>query len=75
MPMRILVVADIYDALSSKRPYRDALPPELAFQIMRKQAPHALDATCIEALIGSYNPETSNAAGLAQLSANLRDAG
>ena len=71
LPMRILVVADIYDALSSKRPYRDALPPELAFQIMRKQAPDALDATCIEALIASYGPETSNAAGLAQLSANL----
>src|SRR5439155_1031752 len=30
LPARILVVADIYDALSSKRPYRDALPPELA---------------------------------------------
>jgi len=73
LPMRILVVADIYDALSSKRPYRDALPPELAFQIMRKQAPHALDATCIEALVASCGVETSSAAGLAQLSANLRD--
>jgi HD-GYP domain-containing protein (c-di-GMP phosphodiesterase class II) len=71
LPTRILVVADIFDALSTKRPYRDALPPELAFQIMRKQAPHSLDANCLEALIASYHSETSNASGLAQLSANL----
>ena len=47
---RILVVADIFDALSAKRPYRDALPLEKVFEIMRKDAPHALDADCLEAL-------------------------
>lgn len=47
---RILVVADIFDALSAKRPYRDALPLEKVFEIMRKDAPHALDPTCLEAL-------------------------
>lgn len=47
---RILVVADIFDALSAKRPYRDALPLEKVFDIMRKDVPHALDATCLEAL-------------------------
>ncbi len=47
---RILVVSDIFDALSAKRPYRDALPLEKVFEIMRKDIPHALDATCLEAL-------------------------
>ncbi len=47
---RILVVSDIFDALSAKRPYRDALPLEKVFEIMRKDAPHALDATCLDAL-------------------------
>jgi putative nucleotidyltransferase with HDIG domain len=72
LPARILVVADIYDALSAKRPYRDALPPEQVLQIMRKQAPHALDATCLEALMRSSGPAMSNAAGLTQLSDSVR---
>jgi HD-GYP domain-containing protein (c-di-GMP phosphodiesterase class II) len=50
LEMRILTVADIFDALSAKRPYRDALPLDLVFKIMRKDAPHALDATCLDAL-------------------------
>jgi putative nucleotidyltransferase with HDIG domain len=47
---RILVVADIFDALSAKRPYRDSLPLEKVFEIMRKDAPQKLDIGCIEAL-------------------------
>ena len=47
---RILVVADIFDALSAKRPYRDSLPLETVFGIMRKDVPHALDADCVDAL-------------------------
>lgn len=50
LEMRILTVADIFDALSAKRPYRNALPLDLVFKIMRKDAPHALDATCLDAL-------------------------
>ncbi len=34
---RILQVTDIYDALSTDRPYRKALPPEKAFAIMRDE--------------------------------------
>jgi len=47
---RILVVADIFDALAAKRPYRDALSREAALQIIRKDTPHALDPRCVEAL-------------------------
>jgi HD-GYP domain-containing protein (c-di-GMP phosphodiesterase class II) len=47
---RALAVADIFDALSSKRAYRGALPLEEVFEIMRKDVPEKLDARCFEAL-------------------------
>jgi putative nucleotidyltransferase with HDIG domain len=50
---RILVVADIFDALRAKRPYRDSLPLEKVFEIMRADSPRALDLPCLEALIST----------------------
>ena len=50
---RILSVADVFDALRAKRPYRDALPLEKVFSIMRKESPRALDLPCLEALISA----------------------
>ena len=47
---RIIAVADIFDALSAKRPYRDSLPLDAVFNIMRKDAPHAIDGDCLRAL-------------------------
>lgn len=34
---RILQVTDIFDALTTDRPYRKAMPPEGAFELMRKE--------------------------------------
>ncbi len=48
---RILAVADIFDALHAKRPYRDGLPLEKVFELLRSDAPRALDLPCVEALI------------------------
>jgi putative nucleotidyltransferase with HDIG domain len=50
---RILAVADIFDALHAKRPYRDGIPLEKVFSMLRDDAPHALDLPCVEALIAS----------------------
>jgi len=47
---RSITMADIYDALSAKRPYRDALPTEKVLEIISKEVPHALDESCFEAL-------------------------
>jgi HD-GYP domain-containing protein (c-di-GMP phosphodiesterase class II) len=47
---RILVVADIFNALAAKRPYRDALPMDAALSILRKDVPYALDGDCVTAL-------------------------
>jgi HD-GYP domain-containing protein (c-di-GMP phosphodiesterase class II) len=50
LPARILTVADIYDALSSQRPYRRPLGREEALAIMNREAPRALDQGCLDAL-------------------------
>ncbi len=69
LPARILVVADIYDALAAKRPYRDALPIESVLGIIAKEVPRALDASCFEALKECSATETS--ADLLSLSSHL----
>lgn len=48
--VRILAVADVYDSLSSKRPYRGALPPVQCLQILRRDAANGgLDPALVEA--------------------------
>jgi HD-GYP domain-containing protein (c-di-GMP phosphodiesterase class II) len=50
MPMRLLAVADVYEALTSERPYRVAMRSEEAMAIIRVQAPHHLDPDAASAL-------------------------
>lgn len=47
---RILAVADVCDALSAKRPYRDALPRERVLEIMRADAGTGLCPECFSGL-------------------------
>jgi HD-GYP domain-containing protein (c-di-GMP phosphodiesterase class II) len=49
MPMRLLAVADVYEALTSERPYRAAMRSDQALQIIRVEA-HALDQSAAAAL-------------------------
>ncbi|HWB22739.1 MAG TPA: HD domain-containing phosphohydrolase [Gaiellaceae bacterium] len=49
-PARILVVSDIYEALTAVRPYRDALDPSQALAIMAKEAGTKLCADSFGAL-------------------------
>jgi putative nucleotidyltransferase with HDIG domain len=60
---RILAVADIFDALHAKRPYREGIPLETVFQMLRDDAPHALDLPCVEALIAVKSNSDSAAFG------------
>ena len=39
MPMRVLAVADVYEALTSDRPYRRALRSDEALTVMRAEVP------------------------------------
>jgi len=52
LPMlaRILCTADICDALSASRPYRDGMPTERVLEIMRREVGTAIDPDCFAAL-------------------------
>jgi HD-GYP domain-containing protein (c-di-GMP phosphodiesterase class II) len=47
---RILSVADVYDALTAKRPYREAMPSHMAFAIIEDDIGTAFDPRCVLAL-------------------------
>ncbi len=48
---RIVAVADIFDALTSRRPYKEAWSNEDAFAELRQLAGKKLDPDCVEALL------------------------
>jgi len=46
---RILAVADIYDAMTSDRPYRKAMSPVAAIEELKKQTRHMFDPVVVDA--------------------------
>jgi HD-GYP domain-containing protein (c-di-GMP phosphodiesterase class II) len=51
MAARIVAVADVYDALSTQRPYKVAWPEaECLAQLRREASERRLDSACVEAL-------------------------
>lgn len=66
LDMRILSVADIFDALSADRPYRKALPLTQTYAIMDKMCGSALDAEVVrhlkEAIAGHPELELAKSA-------------
>jgi HD-GYP domain-containing protein (c-di-GMP phosphodiesterase class II) len=62
MPMRLLAVADVYEALTSERPYRAAMNSREAMAIIRVQAPARLDEEVASAL-GNLAHDTDGPAG------------
>jgi hypothetical protein len=51
LPARILTVADVYDALTSHRPYRPAFSQEKAFEMIRDEAGQQFDPKVVQALV------------------------
>lgn len=47
---QILATADIFDALTTSRPYRPALPEEVALRLMERDRGHGLMGECLDAL-------------------------
>lgn len=47
---RILAVAEVFDAVSGRTPYREPIAAKKVVQILRKEAQHQLDANCVAAL-------------------------
>jgi HD-GYP domain-containing protein (c-di-GMP phosphodiesterase class II) len=52
---RIVAVADVFDALTSRRPYKEAYPNDVAFATLEGLAGTHLDENCVRALVD--NPE------------------
>ena len=52
MSMRLLAIADVYEALTSDRPYRSALDPDRALAVIRQEVPQRLDPEAFAFLVG-----------------------
>ena len=48
---RIVAVADVFDALTSRRPYKDAWTNDEAFALLTRMAGEQLDVECVQALL------------------------
>jgi len=52
---RIIAVADIFDALTSSRPYKPAWSNEEAFSMLKRLATTKLDQDCVNVFVGSQD--------------------
>ena len=50
LEVRILTVADVFDALTADRVYRDAWPLKRALALLQQDSGTAFDAACVTAL-------------------------
>jgi len=48
---RIIAVADVFDALTSSRPYKEAWSNDKAFEMLKQLAGEKLDIDCVNALV------------------------
>jgi putative nucleotidyltransferase with HDIG domain len=59
---RILAVADTYDAMTSDRPYRKALPHDIAIDELRRCSGRQFDPRVVEAFLDGVRPAPARAA-------------
>jgi len=52
---RIVAVADVFDALTSKRPYKEAWSNERSIQVLKSLAGEKLDVNCVNALLNNMD--------------------
>ncbi len=55
LPARIVAVADVYDALTSERPYKDAWSPELARQTILEGSGTQFDPMVVDAFLRCFD--------------------
>jgi HD-GYP domain-containing protein (c-di-GMP phosphodiesterase class II) len=67
LAVRILTVADVYDALTADRVYREAWPAERALALLEDETGTAFDFSCVAALravVASEEPERRGAGAI-----------
>jgi len=57
---RIFAIADVFDALTSERPYKNAVSPEETVKIMKKEKGRHFDPDMLDAFIKMITPLHSN---------------
>jgi putative nucleotidyltransferase with HDIG domain len=67
LEVRILTVADVYDALTADRVYREAWPAERALALLDDDTGSAFDAACVAALKAVVAPAASEVTWRASL--------
>ncbi len=55
LPARIVAIADVYDALSSKRPYKEAWDLDDARKLIVEESGKHFDPKCVDAFIDKYD--------------------
>ncbi len=51
---KIVAIADTFDALTSKRPYKDPYPPEVTFEIIKKERGEHFDPDVLDIFISNF---------------------
>lgn len=52
---RIVMVADVFDALTTKRPYKDPMPVQQAREYLEKQKGKEFDPACVDAFLARWD--------------------
>ena len=53
LPARIVAAADVFDALTSERPYKRAWTPDEAFDYMNAHRGTLFDPACVDVILGN----------------------
>ncbi|MBU8910536.1 MAG: two-component system response regulator, partial [Desulfobacterales bacterium] len=51
----IAAIADTFDALTSKRPYKDPYPPEVVYDIMKEERGEHFDPEILDICIANFD--------------------
>ncbi|MFH2093698.1 MAG: HD domain-containing phosphohydrolase [Pseudomonadota bacterium] len=55
MAGRIVAIADTFDALTTKRPYKDPYPPEVTYDILKKERGEHFDPQILDCFINNFD--------------------
>jgi putative two-component system response regulator len=68
---RIVAVADVFDALTSERPYKEPMPLGKALAIMQAESGRHFDPACVEAFLTAFGELAGSPPALSRLRCEL----
>ena len=61
--LRVVAVADVFDALTTRRPYKEPMPLEVARNYLADNKGRQFDPACVEAFLSRWDEVIQVAAG------------